>query len=90
MKATSYASNTPFWIKLDIDGHGKRWLLAFLRRADGGGREIVFPMEDFEDSWDAERFSKYAQRPILSPDQESKADADMSQALNEGSGTYRP
>jgi hypothetical protein len=83
MKATSYASNVPFWIKLDIDGKGKRWLLAFLRRGDDG-REIVFPMEDFEDTWDAERFAKYAQRPILSPDQESKADSDMSQALNEG------
>lgn len=64
MKATSYASKVPFWIRMDIDGKGKRWLLAFLRRADGGGREIVFPMEDFEDAWDAEHFAKYEQREV--------------------------
>lgn len=68
-KIINYADYVPFWIRIDI-GEGKRWELAFLREdEDEERRMIVFPMADHDDFWDAERFSKYEQRPVLRPDQ---------------------
>ena len=66
MKITNYASGHPFWIEIDIHGHGLQWELAFLRTEDDE-RMIVFPISDHEEYWDAERFARYKQRIIAQP-----------------------
>jgi len=72
MKITSYANRVPFWIRIDIDGGGKRWLLAYLT-GHGDDRMINFPMEEFEDYWEPEDFAKYEQRLIEQPDEKEEA-----------------
>lgn len=48
-------ADSPFWIKVDIDGRGKHWRLAIRR-----GAMIYFPERDFEDYWyDDEGYSQY-------------------------------
>ncbi len=48
------------WIKIDIDGSGRRWRLAVRRVSEFDGEEmLVFPLEDFEDYWDEERQGTY-------------------------------
>ena len=65
MKIHEYADSVPFWIAIDIHGSGLEWQLAFLRTNDLDEREIVYPIAEFDDYWDAEHFSKYDQVPVL-------------------------
>lgn len=48
------------WIKVDIDGQGEKWRLAF-----DHGEDWYFPMEDFEE--DKEYLEKFKQVPCLKP-----------------------
>jgi|GEM_PF-5671487 len=49
------------WIRVDIDGTGKRWRLA-VERDDA----LYFPVEDFEDL--AANYEDCEQAPVLMPD----------------------
>lgn len=58
--------NGAYWIWCDIDGHGKRWHLAFTKRSDfGDDDEIVFPLDDFDDI--AENYSDYPVQAVVAP-----------------------
>jgi len=58
--------NGAYWVWCDIDGHGKRWHLAFTKRSDfGDDDEIVFPLDDFEDI--AENYSDYPVQAVIAP-----------------------
>ncbi len=55
-----------YWIWCDIDGHGKRWHLAFTRHSDlGDDDEIIFPLDDFEDI--AENYDDYPVIAVIAP-----------------------
>lgn len=69
MKIKGYACGVPFWIKIDIDGKGLKWRLAFLRRSLNEDENIiVFPVDDFADFWNPARFAKYEQVLIERPE----------------------
>ena len=52
------------WIKVDIDGTGKRWRLAVLREQ---GTMYYFPEEEFDDY--VENYEDCKQREIEFPDE---------------------
>jgi hypothetical protein len=58
----------PFWIWTDLDGNGEAWRLAHLTPGDTAGEwEIHYPIDDFDDYFYPEEWSRRDIRVIRQP-----------------------